>query len=505
MPLKSSFLRSLRQWHRSSVTSLLLLALVTLFGTFAGAAVPVTLAPVPKLQFFDASGRPLAFGCVFAYQSGTTTPLTTYTDYTGSVANSNPVVLTAGGFAGSGSGGIWLQAGQAYTLKVVAAGGVNCASGVTQFTVDGIGGGLTILTSVVTYSATPSFPIQAEIQLFTITLTGNAVAQPLTAVGIIPPAHLIFQITQDGAGGHTFTWPSNSIGGAPIGLGINQVTTQEFIWNGTNATAIGPAITGTGPALSAGSLTLSGQLTSTLATGTAPFVIASTTKVVNLNVDQVDGFDWAIPGAIGSTTPNTAAVTTLVVGGSQPQTSVQGGGTDVKLLSASTVAASSPIGCTDAAGGFTTTCTGFGPTFAPQRITLGSPVTINATTQTTILTKSVTFPSTPGTYRASLSYNAWVTAGGNHCAAEVYDHTNTLAFASSGQDANGVGYMGLAGAEITSQTYAASATVSFTLEVECNNGAGGLVGATVDMNGGALFAMSPKEATYLSITPVLSN
>lgn len=143
--------------------------------------------------------------------------------------------------------------------------------------------------------------------------------------------------------------------------------------------------------------------------------------------------------------------------------------------------------------------------FPPQRVVLGGPVAIAATTQTTILTKSVTFPSVPGTYRASLSFNVWVTAGSNHCAAEVQDHTNNLAFASTGQNANGVGYMGLAGAEITSQTYAASAVVSFTVEVECNNGAGGLIGATVNMNGGALFTMAPAEPSYLSITPVWSN
>lgn len=359
MMSKFSFLRTLGQWHRRSVTNLLLLVLVTLFVTLPAAAVPVALAPVPKLQFFDNSGRPLAFGCIFTYQSGTTTPLTTYTDYTGSIVNSNPVVLTAGGFAGTGSGGIWLQAGQAYTIKVVAAGGTLCASGVTQYSIDGIGGGLTILTTAITFSATPLFPIQAEIQMFTITLTGNAVAQPLTAVGILPPAHVIFQITQDGAGGHTFTWPSNTVGGAPIGLGIGQVTTQEFVWNGSNATAIGPATIGTGPALSAGSLMLSGQLISNLATGTAPFVIASTTKVVNLNVDQVDGCDWAIPCAIGSTTPNTGKFTTLEattsfkLNGSTPATAVQGS-TETKIMGAGTFSgATGDVICRDAAGGAT--------------------------------------------------------------------------------------------------------------------------------------------------------
>lgn len=52
------------------------------------------------------------------------------------------------------------------------------------------------------------------------------------------------------------------------------------------------------------------QLTSTLATGTAPLVIASTTKVSNLNADKVDGQDWADPGAIGGGTPAAGTFTT---------------------------------------------------------------------------------------------------------------------------------------------------------------------------------------------------
>lgn len=63
------------------------------------------------------------------------------------------------------------------------------------------------------------------------------------------------------------------------------------------------------------SVTYSGQLTSTIATGTAPMVVASTTKVANLNVDLLDGGDWASPGAIGSTDPNTGSFTTLATNG----------------------------------------------------------------------------------------------------------------------------------------------------------------------------------------------
>lgn len=53
------------------------------------------------------------------------------------------------------------------------------------------------------------------------------------------------------------------------------------------------------------------KVTSTVATGTAPFTVSSTTVVGNLNVSQLLGGTWAIPGTIGSTTPNTGAFTTL--------------------------------------------------------------------------------------------------------------------------------------------------------------------------------------------------
>lgn len=62
-------------------------------------------------------------------------------------------------------------------------------------------------------------------------------------------------------------------------------------------------------------LTATGQITSTLATGTAPLVIASTTVVGNLNVSQLLGATWAAPGAIGGTTPAAISCTTLTTTG----------------------------------------------------------------------------------------------------------------------------------------------------------------------------------------------
>jgi hypothetical protein len=71
-------------------------------------------------------------------------------------------------------------------------------------------------------------------------------------------------------------------------------------------------------------ISATGAITSTLATGTAPFTVASTTVVANLNVSQLLGQTWAIPGAIGATTPAAAAFTTVSVTGAITSTLVTG-------------------------------------------------------------------------------------------------------------------------------------------------------------------------------------
>ena len=49
--------------------------------------------PVPKIQFFDNSGNPLAGGFVYTFAAGTTTQLASYTDSSANTPNTNPVVL----------------------------------------------------------------------------------------------------------------------------------------------------------------------------------------------------------------------------------------------------------------------------------------------------------------------------------------------------------------------------------------------------------------------------
>lgn len=82
----------------------------------------------------------------------------------------------------------------------------------------------------------------------------------------------------------------------------------EITGGGIDNTPIGAII----PSSSAfTTISATGQITSTLATGAAPMVIASTTKVSNLNADLLDGTDWAAPGTIGGTTPGSATFTTV--------------------------------------------------------------------------------------------------------------------------------------------------------------------------------------------------
>jgi len=66
----------------------------------------------------------------------------------------------------------------------------------------------------------------------------------------------------------------------------------------------------------ASTLTLTGQLTSTVASPTPPLVVASTAEVANLraaNASQLLGKTWAAPDAIGATIPAAGSFTTLAV------------------------------------------------------------------------------------------------------------------------------------------------------------------------------------------------
>lgn len=57
----------------------------------------VALLPPAELQFCDANGAPYAGGTIQTYIPGTTTPVSTWSESTGTILNTNPIVLDSAG------------------------------------------------------------------------------------------------------------------------------------------------------------------------------------------------------------------------------------------------------------------------------------------------------------------------------------------------------------------------------------------------------------------------
>jgi hypothetical protein len=74
----------------------------------------VLYSPWGNSQFFDANGDPANGWKIYTYVAGSSTPLSTYTDSTGTVAQSNPIVINSLGFPTTGQ--IWLTSGLSYKL-----------------------------------------------------------------------------------------------------------------------------------------------------------------------------------------------------------------------------------------------------------------------------------------------------------------------------------------------------------------------------------------------------
>jgi hypothetical protein len=71
----------------------------------------MNLSPLPIQKFFGNNGRPLAGGLLFTYEAGTSTKVATYTDASGSIQNTNPIVLDF-----RGECRLWLDPKQSYKI-----------------------------------------------------------------------------------------------------------------------------------------------------------------------------------------------------------------------------------------------------------------------------------------------------------------------------------------------------------------------------------------------------
>jgi hypothetical protein len=262
-----------------------LLLLLLLGASMASAQVAVSPWKSPHVTFTDANGVALVGGCVFTYTGGTSTPLATYTDSTGSTPNSNPVILDA-----TGSANIWLGP-STYKFAIWSTGGTNCASGALQWTVDEVPGnvfnnvtisggtwtggtitgaavsGGTIAGAAITdstidstpigqttpasgsftslacafdglsFSATPVFPAGSYCY-FSMTLTNNVTSSSIT--GGTNGQLITFDICQNGTGqtiggittGFTFAWPANYLNPPVINPILNACTIATAFYDG---------------------------------------------------------------------------------------------------------------------------------------------------------------------------------------------------------------------------------------------------------------------------------
>lgn len=87
------------------------------------------LATPPFLAFYDNDGNPLSGGLVYTYAAGTTTPKATFTDSTGLIAMSNPIVLDS-----SGRATWWISGSYKYVIKDSLGNTIKTTDNVTSFT-----------------------------------------------------------------------------------------------------------------------------------------------------------------------------------------------------------------------------------------------------------------------------------------------------------------------------------------------------------------------------------
>jgi hypothetical protein len=108
--------------------------------TAAARAQSVYPMPMPEMQFLDQNGAPLVGSKLCSYVANSTTPLATFTDFSGSTANPNPTILDSAGRAS-----VWGGKGLFYKLVLRTGGDGTCFTGTIVWTQDGIplaGGGM---------------------------------------------------------------------------------------------------------------------------------------------------------------------------------------------------------------------------------------------------------------------------------------------------------------------------------------------------------------------------
>lgn len=241
-----------------------------------------------------------------------------------------------------------LAAADTYTLTVPATGTaallgiVNAFADATEATILGAGAittaggiyatkkiisgstltGTQLVSTIATGTAPLSVASTTVVANLNASLLGGATFAAPGAIGGTTPGSAAFT-TISATGAITSTLAT---GTAPFTVASTTVVGNLNVSQLLGATWAAPlAIGSTTPAAAAfTTVSATGAITSTLATGSAPFVVASTTVVANLNASLLLGQTWANPGAIGGTTPGSAAFTTISATGAITSTLATG-------------------------------------------------------------------------------------------------------------------------------------------------------------------------------------
>lgn len=120
----------------------------------------VKLSPLFNDQTATSTGAPASGYKVYTYAAGSSTQLATYTDSSGTVAQSNPIILNASGYPTNGP--IWLQTGLSYKFVLAD------ASGSVIRTIDNVTGVNDTSTSTSQWLSAGAIPTYVSATSFTL-------------------------------------------------------------------------------------------------------------------------------------------------------------------------------------------------------------------------------------------------------------------------------------------------------------------------------------------------
>jgi hypothetical protein len=165
-------------------------------------------------QFFNDSGVPLSGGLLYSYEAGTTTPATTWTTNTGTVANTNPIVLDS---AGRTPNEIWITGGADYKFIL------KTSTGVTVGTYDDVPSlnDFTAFNNLITVTGTNSL-IGTSVPPYTAYTTGMTVsfAPVATNTGAVT-------LDLDGLGAKNVNFDASTALNAGA-IAVGKITTLQY-------------------------------------------------------------------------------------------------------------------------------------------------------------------------------------------------------------------------------------------------------------------------------------